>query len=431
VIALPHAAPLPRRAGSPPALLLLSLLLWLAVGLAAPRASAQDEGAGPSAHRLGAGDVVEVAVAGIPDLTYRAAVEAGGLLALPVGDPVEAAGLTLDELRARIREGIAGRVVQRQGSGGAVPVTVPPGQVAVQVVEWRPVYLMGDVGRSGAQAYRPGMTARQAVAEGGGYALVPITGRPPALEATQIMGRIGGLEAALARELARNDRLRAEAGFERRGAEGPRRASAVAERFERIEGAHATAIDEDIATNLDHLEGLIELVGVQRDRLTETRAQEEIAVQGDRDEVARLEGLADQGLTALPRLVEARRSLTNSAGRLLDTTIELGNLERDERNLERDIDDLSNERRIAYLGELSQSEVTLRQIASELDAARRQLGLVGSLPTELPGSPEDHVTVHLSRVVDGAERSFEAGLDTLLRPGDVIRVELDQALGGL
>lgn len=418
--------------------LVLVLSAALILPLAGPSTAAaqglEDDASAADAqeYRLGVGDVLDVRVVGLPDLDYRTAIDASGRAALPFGEPVPAAGLTLAELRVAIQEAVAGKVLQRQGPSGAAPITVPPEQVAVQVAEYRPVYLVGDVSRPGALTFRPGMTVRQAIADGGGYTLLPLNQRPPLLEAAELVGQIESLELALARERARNDLLRREAELAARdGAAAGWAAAEARAQFEQIEGERAAAIGEGLATSLAHYDALVDLISLQRERLVEQRAQEEQAVQDDRDEVARLQALTDQGLSALPRLVEARRSLTSSAGRLLDTISELGNLERDERNVLHSIDRLRDERRVRLFEELTESELKLGQLDAELAAAMQQIGLVSGLTTELPGLPDDHVAVRVARLAEDGENRFEARLDTALQPGDVVEVTLDRAAIGL
>ncbi|MFC6746256.1 polysaccharide biosynthesis/export family protein [Methylobacterium persicinum] len=115
--------------------------------------------AGPAraTYRLGPGDVVEVSVLGVQDYRRRVTVDVDGAVALPLVGEIPAEGLAVGDLRRRITEGlVAGRALKNP-------------DVTVELVEYRPFYVSGDVARPGAIPYRPGLTARVAVALAGGY----------------------------------------------------------------------------------------------------------------------------------------------------------------------------------------------------------------------------------------------------------------------
>ena len=51
-------------------------------------------------------------------------------------------------------------------------VVIDPEEITVDIAEYRPVYVSGDVSKPGELAFRLGMTVRQAVALAGGYDLL-------------------------------------------------------------------------------------------------------------------------------------------------------------------------------------------------------------------------------------------------------------------
>src|SRR5882757_11090136 len=58
-------------------------------------------------YRLESGDVVEVSVFGVQDFKRRTAVTLDGDISLPLLGDIRAAGLTLPELRAKLKEMLA------------------------------------------------------------------------------------------------------------------------------------------------------------------------------------------------------------------------------------------------------------------------------------------------------------------------------------
>jgi polysaccharide export outer membrane protein len=108
-----------------------------------------------SAYRLGVGDRVRVAVFGEPDLSVDGDVDATGYLSYPLLGRVPALRKTADELAKDIARGL---------SNGYL---VNP-DVRVAVVQYRPIYVTGQVSRPGAYPYSVGLTVEKAVALAGG-----------------------------------------------------------------------------------------------------------------------------------------------------------------------------------------------------------------------------------------------------------------------
>jgi protein involved in polysaccharide export with SLBB domain len=108
-----------------------------------------------SAYRLGIGDRVRVSVFGEPDLSVDSDIDATGHLSYPLLGRVPAMRKTADELARDIAKGL---------SNGYL---VNP-DVRVAVIQYRPIYLSGQVARPGAYPYTVGLTVEKAVALAGG-----------------------------------------------------------------------------------------------------------------------------------------------------------------------------------------------------------------------------------------------------------------------
>jgi polysaccharide export outer membrane protein len=110
-----------------------------------------------SGYRLGPGDEVQVTVFGQEDLSGRFKLDGEGGLALPLVGEIAANRLTTRE----VEQGIADRL--RAGNYLVSP------QVGIQVMTYRPFYILGEVQKPGQYPYRNGMTVVNAVALAGGY----------------------------------------------------------------------------------------------------------------------------------------------------------------------------------------------------------------------------------------------------------------------
>lgn len=124
-------------------------------------------------YRLAAGDTVEVSIGGASEQRHKAQIQIDGTIAIPGIGTVEVAGMTTAELQSRMETLLQSKVLrQRLPDGREQAVVVVPGDVIASVVEYRPIYVTGDVLTPGQLAYRSSMTVRQAVAVSGGYSLL-------------------------------------------------------------------------------------------------------------------------------------------------------------------------------------------------------------------------------------------------------------------
>lgn len=107
-------------------------------------------------YRLGSGDKVRVNVFGQSDLDGEYVVDGAGYVQLPLIGQVKAVGRTVDEFQ---------KEVTAKFSEGYL---VNP-NISVEVINYRPFYIIGEVKTPGQYAYVNGMTILNAVALAGGF----------------------------------------------------------------------------------------------------------------------------------------------------------------------------------------------------------------------------------------------------------------------
>jgi protein involved in polysaccharide export with SLBB domain len=109
-----------------------------------------------SSYRLGSGDRVRVIIFRHEDLSGEFALDGAGNFAMPLIGEIQAYGLTTRELEQRI--------VDKLKEG----YLVEP-QVSVEVLSYRPFYILGEVKTPGSYQYVNGMTVLNGVALAGGF----------------------------------------------------------------------------------------------------------------------------------------------------------------------------------------------------------------------------------------------------------------------
>jgi len=109
-----------------------------------------------SAYRLGAGDKIKVSVYGEADLGGVFTVTGEGKVSVPLIGNVQAAGLSTPDLQASLENSY------RQGY-------LKDPKVNVEVMNFRPFYILGEVKLPGEYPYDNGMTVVKAVALAQGF----------------------------------------------------------------------------------------------------------------------------------------------------------------------------------------------------------------------------------------------------------------------
>ncbi|HRO02964.1 MAG TPA: polysaccharide biosynthesis/export family protein [Terricaulis sp.] len=106
-------------------------------------------------YRLGSGDELRVTVYGEAELTGQFRVGSQGTIAYPLVGDVPAAGLTVGEFTTSLQQ--------------ALLAYIRAPNVSVQVTNYRPFYILGEVQRPGTYEYSTDMTVLNAVATAGGF----------------------------------------------------------------------------------------------------------------------------------------------------------------------------------------------------------------------------------------------------------------------
>src|ERR1700691_6185850 len=109
-----------------------------------------------AAYKLGVGDKVHITVFNEPDLTGDYDVNDQGIVSLPLIGQVHIAGMTLSEAQDFITQTYSANYL------------INP-RVNVQILNYRPFYVIGEVKTPGSYQFVNGMTVLNAIALAGGY----------------------------------------------------------------------------------------------------------------------------------------------------------------------------------------------------------------------------------------------------------------------
>lgn len=132
----------------------IALMLPLAACASTRPATYLVETKGP--YQLDTGDTVRVTVYGDAELSNTYKVDDSGSVAFPLVGPVQVRGRTTTVAASRIAAALANGYMRNPN-------------VAVEVAEYRPFFIQGEVGTPGQFTYVYGMTVRAAISSAGGF----------------------------------------------------------------------------------------------------------------------------------------------------------------------------------------------------------------------------------------------------------------------
>ena len=385
-------------------------------------------------YRLGPGDHIEVKVSDFRAGTgeaYQWTAFAGtgasdfivapdGRLSLPVVGELDAAGKT----SADIEQAIADRLQAKAG------LTAKP-DASVQVVKFRPFYVVGIVDKPGEYDYRPGLTVLQAVGVAGGLEHTTTDALLGFMkDALSARGDLRVLAADLVSLEARQARLDAEIADKdaiafpddlKSKRDDPDVARAMREE-EILFDAQRTGLAQQIATiekNKDFLRSEI----ASLDQKSQAIAGELAAM---RKELDLISGLVSKGLSAAPRQLELEQNVAQIQTNQLDVQVAVVRANEDIAKSDRDIQELKTKSRNDLLTEAADVRVKLAETLEKIQTSQalvRQAEVRAPMETMASAEANDRPIYVLSRRNDkGEAENLTAQESDLVQPGDVVRV---------
>lgn len=107
-------------------------------------------------YKLGSGDKIRLIIFGEPDLSGEFTISGDGVVALPLIREVKATGLTASQLQMKVENAF------KEGY-------LKDPRVSIEVLSFRPFYILGEVNKPGEYPYSNGITVVNAVALASGY----------------------------------------------------------------------------------------------------------------------------------------------------------------------------------------------------------------------------------------------------------------------
>jgi len=378
-------------------------------------------------YRLQGGDVIEISVFGVPELRQRASVQLDGRITFPVIGAFLVEGVELSEVQSKIQSIAASKIFRmRTADGRELSRMFERDEVAATIVEYRPVFISGDVTRPGEQAFRPHMTVRQALASAGGFSALA-RANATSFDAANLRSEYITVWLNLAREHARVWRIKTELGenieLDQNAIPPAPVSDEVSSQIANLEIKYRAASSADHERAKDFLRQSIEQAGKQALVLAEQKQSEDEGVQADTQELQKAKAAYGNGTLPSPRVAEVRRAVLYSSTRQLQTTNQLMLVQKTRAELARELEKIDDQRRLRLLAELQDASVKLAGERAKLRGVEEKLQLAGLRPPRTSDSTSKADIAVFRTGMSGKERlTLEA--DSELQPGDVIEVAL-------
>jgi polysaccharide export outer membrane protein len=370
-------------------------------------------------YRLDSGDVVEVSVFGRNDLNRRTTVDVDGNILVPLIGAVKASGVTLSALRDKVKELLA------------TSDSVRGADVIVDLIECRPFYVYGNVSRAGAYPYRPGMTARHALALAGGLDTLRAqqsTATTSPLTIAELRGRYRTLAGEYARQQIRVAALRAEMDgkteIDLNAISNTSRLPGVAEELVQLETQYLKASQSSRQQDQKSLTVALELADNHVAALELGQKNDQEATKQQAEELARVTELGRRGLASASRTTDEQRATVLLRSREMDTAARLAQARQARQEVLRNLEK-ADDRKIKLPQELQAAVVALDGIHSQLNAVGEQLVTTGTMgaQSDSKGRSASEITI-VRRKAGGGTLKLASTEDTLVEPDDIVEISI-------
>lgn len=334
-----------------------------------------------------------------------------GKLSLPFVGETPATGKTTAEIAETI-----GKTLQDKFGLSDRP------EASVEVAQFRPFYISGDIQSPGQYAYAPDLTVLKAISIAGGMRrgadgarterdLITAEGSHAVLSDEQL--RLMVAQVRIDAELAGKTEFAAPKEI----ASVPAVAGMVAN-----ETAIMVSRQKKLTLRLqalDNLKGLLEREIVSLGQKSETQNRQ---VELARKELSGIDTLAQKGLVVNTRVLSAERAIAEMEGKILDLETAMLRAKQDISKAEQEAIDLRNDAE-------SELAVERQKTVGELNAVTLKLGMQKGLIAEAGGTAPAAVGaeqatsyVLVRKGGDGKSKEIAATEDAPILPGDVIKV---------
>jgi polysaccharide export outer membrane protein/exopolysaccharide production protein ExoF len=345
-----------------------------------------------------------------------------GMVSIPLAGDIRAAGRTSEELSKAIGQ----RLKERFGM-----IEAP--DTAVEIVQYRPFYITGQVDKPGEYPYRPNLTVLQAISVAGGMQRVNDMGLfRLGRDSISSRGELAVIQSQTRNMLARKARLEAELSsaakitFPKELADrsSDPAVNMLLDQEKTIFETRRRALDSQL-TALEHLKSYLnkEVESLNAQVQTETTQMDLV-----NKELSSISALVERGLSSAPRQLLLQRTIAQIEGERLRLQTSVVKAQQDISKTDIEIVDVRNKWNNEVTVELRATQASLEELKDKAETASK---LIYESEITAPQFIHDRMSsrklqpiLKIVRETNGVVSEIFAGETTQVLPGDTIKVEM-------
>ena len=299
---------------------------------------------------------------------------------------------------------------------------VQPPAVTIEILEYPPIYVVGDVTTPGEYKFRPGLTVLQSLAMSGG----PFRDKSqPQTQSIRLAGELREIDHSILRSAAKLSRLEAEMDgakeitFDQPSGIDQQYVTGIENEERVIFQARANALDRQSKA----LTELRDLLNTEISTLAEKLTGADDNIKSVEEQLGSVKSLVEKGLALSSRQLDLERLLTTYRSDKLDLVTAVMRGRQAISETTRNLEGLSDTRRSEVAAEAQSERANLDQLKMKREMTQKLLvDDVASGAGARNRGEELALTFTVSRRNEGQIQQFEASETTALVPGDVVRV---------
>ena len=375
-------------------------------------------------YRFGVADQLQIRVFDLRSATGEAYqwpaysseynIDLSGKLSLPLIGSIDAAGLTSSELQKNISAQLQSKVGLAQQ-----PSTT------IQIVKYRPFYIVGAVQNPGEYEYRPNLTMIQSVGVGGG---IEKSSTPDKFNfdknAITLNGDLNQEKLQLLALVIKNARLTAEIGGLSDFTIDNKEAADIGDQqvlnlMEEEKNLLRTRRESNKA-QLSNLNSTIDTLKEQIKSLDNKDITQQKQLDLSKQESTQLNDLLAKGLVSTTRKIGAEQVVAGIENNRLDISIAKLKSQQDLKNTQKEIIDLRDKQKIDAIRENAELKPKIIDLRTKINTT---LMLIKQGEEGDDNYSYYKITYHVRRAINGVMQSMNLGDGDFVYPGDVIIVE--------
>lgn len=389
------------------------------------------------------GDTLSIMTIGDLDIAHRTVVDIEGNATLPLIGRISVAGLSQEDMQSRVAGALMAvpvRVTSQDGTERFVRLRRE--EILVEILEYTPVYIVGEVASSSEVIFIPGMTVRKLIARAGGVGALIETGGSP-FRALELAADRRIAEARVTSLLEQVRRIRAELAdipsspeveykrsipSYRRQEDSPSLEAtppALKLRPQRMlddrGDVSSDLVNAGTALRVSSEKTMGRLLGefdVRLEILNRRQVENEALIQHDREDLDKVKGLIELRLAPASAASEPERAILMSTMQFYETADAIARLNIERSRIRGEFEKSPVEAARNLLLDLEDRMGTTEEAMAELDAIKEQLAQLQ--PSSDTGRIEYTFTIHRGSGTEAV--SVAVDVDTELLPGDVVAV---------